>query len=239
MSVPAIEDQNSKRTRVTPTFTWLRDHGGPDWVAEFLHLADGITAPVTTGAVLSVRVGKERTVAASAARLAWLIRNCQPKTEALRAEFELRITSNPKRDAALAKLDAGITKGISKKLILEGCTHADCLIETEHAVIWIEGKRNDWLSPAIKWDVSRDQLARNLEAAWTLATAARKDWWLVICHEHGLMHHEEHLVHGYRQGTWSAGLPHLPVEVREQFRSKIGTLRWSRIFDHWPGARPA
>lgn len=58
--------------------------------------------------------------------------------------------------------------------------------------------------------VKRDQLARNLDAAWTLATAAAKDWWLVLCHEHRLKHREEHLIQRYRTGTWSAGLPHLP-----------------------------
>jgi hypothetical protein len=154
-------------------------------------------------------------------------------------EYQTRVIDHPKKDAALAMLDAGIASGIPPKLILEGRKHADALIETDHAFVWIEGKRNDWLSPAIKWDVSRDQLAWNLEAAWMLATDAGKDWWLVICHEYGLKHHEEQLVHGYRHGTWSAGLPHLPVDVRDQFRSKIGTLRWSRIFDRWPGARPA
>jgi hypothetical protein len=120
-------------------------------------------------------------------------------------------------------------------MILEGATYADCLIETERAVVWIEGKRNDWLSPATRWDVSRDQLARNLEAAWIVATGKGKDWWLVICHEDQLKHHEEHLIDGYRRGVWSAGLPHLSEEVRMQFCTKIGTLRWSRIFDQWPG----
>lgn len=240
MSVPAIEDQHSGRTRVTPTFTWLRDHGGRNWVTELLGLADGIAAPASAGRLLSLHVGEEREVPASPARLAWMIRNAHrlaPVDGRRWREYQTRVIDHPKKDAALVKLDAGITTGIPAQLILEGRTHADALIETEHAVVWIEGKRNDWLSPAISWDVSRDQLARNLEAAWMLATAAGKEWWLVICHEHGLKHHEEHLIHGYRHGTWSAGLPHLPVEVRGQFRSKIGTLRWSRIFDRWPGAR--
>lgn len=194
MSVPVEEDQHSGRTCVTPTFTWLRDHGGPDWVTEFLHIANGITAPTSAGSLVALHVGEEREVPASPARQAWMIRNAHrlaPIDGRRWREYQIRVIDNPKKDAALAKLDAGVTKGISRKLILEGCTHADCLIETEQAFVWIEGKRNDWLSPATKWDVSRDQLARNLEAAWLLATAARKDWWLVICHEHGLKHHEE------------------------------------------------
>lgn len=242
MSVPATEDQHSGRTRVTPTFTWLRDHGGPDWVTALLMLADGITAPATAGRVRSFHVGEEREVSASPARLAWMIRHAHrlaPLDGRRWHEYQTRVIDNPKRESALAKLDAGVTTGIPRKLILEGRTHADALIETEHAVVWVEGKRNDWLSPATKWDVSRDQLARNLEAAWMLATSAGKDWWLVICHEHELKHHEENLIGGYRHGTWSAGLPHLPADVRGQFCAKIGTLRWGQIFDRWPGARPA
>lgn len=207
-------------------------------MTEFLSLAEGIEAPAQVGALVSMHVGKEQTVSASPARLAWLIRNCQPKTAALRSEFETRVTSNPKREQALAKLDAGFGKGIHRDLILEGPTHADCLIETESAVVWIEGKRNDVLSRAIKWDKSRDQLARNLEATWRLGTEAGKDWWLVVCYEDRLKRHEEHLIEGYRSGRLAAGLPHLAQDVREQFRKKIGTLRWSQIFENWPGARP-
>jgi hypothetical protein len=44
------------------------------------------------------------------------------------------------------------------------------------AFVWIEGKRNDWLSPSIRWDVTRDRLARNLDAVWQLAEQARKDF---------------------------------------------------------------
>ena len=132
-------------------------------------------------------------------------------------------------------LDGGTSTGVFKQLILEGPTRADCLIECGSAFVWIEGKRNDWLSPGIKWDITRDQLARNLEAAWMLATAAEKDFWLVICHEHELKHHESALVEGYRSGRWSAGWPHLPMATRSLFREKIGTLTWAKILGHWPG----
>jgi hypothetical protein len=238
MAPIAREDQNSARTRVTPTFTWLRDHGDEDWAMTLLRLADGITVPSNVGRILSLEVGEERKVPPSPARLAWMIRNVHrlaPADGRQWQEYGSRVIENPARDEALRRLDAGIITGIPKKLVLEGDTHADCLIETEHALIWIEGKRNDWLSPSIKWDLSRDQLARNLEAAWMLATAGQKDYWLIVCHEHELKHHEEQLVRGYRLGTWWAGFPHLPLEVRDQFRLKIGTLRWSRVSERWPG----
>lgn len=96
-------------------------------------------------------------------------------------EYQTRVIQHPERESVLAKLDAGTSAGIPPKLRPEGNTHADRLNETEQAFVWVERKRNDWLSPATTWDVTRDQLARNLEAAWTLASAANKEWWLVIC----------------------------------------------------------
>lgn len=202
----AREDENSARTRVTPVFSWLRENGGVNWPTEFL-------------------------------RLAWMIRNAHrltPQDGRRWREYATRVINNPAKQKALALLDGGTSEGVPKPLILEGSTHADCLIECERAFVWIEGKRNDWLSPCIKWDVTRDQLARNLEAAWVLATAAEKDFWLVICHEHELKHHEAALAEGYRNGTWSAGWPHLSAETRSLFREKIGTLAWATIFRRWP-----
>jgi hypothetical protein len=43
---------------------------------------------------------------------------------------------------------------LPRKYVLEGPTHSDCLIECADAFIWIEGKRNDWLSTSIDWDLS-------------------------------------------------------------------------------------
>jgi hypothetical protein len=66
-------------------------------------------------------------------------------------------------------------EGHGRELIPEGPTPADCLIECEHAFIWIEGKRFDWLSPSTTWDVMRDQLARHVEAVWSLTQASNAD----------------------------------------------------------------
>jgi hypothetical protein len=87
-----------------------------------------------------------------------------------------------------------------QELVLEGSTSCDCLIECDQALIWIEGKRNDWLASSIKWDVSPDQLARNIEAVWSLAQAFGKDYAIIICHEHQLKFHEVALIDGYRRG---------------------------------------
>jgi hypothetical protein len=232
------DDQHSGRTRVSPVFRWLREHGDKDWVTELVRLADGIQMPDSVGAVVTLAVGKERIVEPSPARLAWMVRNAEklaPADGRQWREYRRRVIDNPRKEEALRRLDAGLADGIRKELKLEGGTHADCLIECERAFVWVEGKRNDWLSPSTRWDVTRDQLARNLEALWLVASESKKDFWLLICHEHDLKHHEQELVTGYRAGTWKAGFPHLTPDVRAIFQRKIGTVRWKTIVDHWLG----
>jgi len=165
-----------------------------------------------------------------------MIRNAHrltPKDGRRWKEYRRRVIENPERERALTMLDSGHIN-IPKELKLEGATHADCLLECTEAIIWIEGKRNDWLAPNIDWDITRDQLARNLDAALRYGQTLGKDFWLLICHEYDLKHHEQALVDGYRLGTWTAGFPHLPPDTRARFKQKIGTVRWQRIFQHWP-----
>jgi len=69
------DDERSGRTRGTPVFTWLREHGGPGWVTGLLRLADGIQVPDSVGEVISLSVDEEREVPPSPRRLALMIRN--------------------------------------------------------------------------------------------------------------------------------------------------------------------
>lgn len=251
---------NSKWSRVAPIFGWLCENGGPNWPSELLALCDNLHLPVgpgssrnghgprgrkkrvpsptfQSGEVLQVDLEKERRVKARPERLAWMIRNAHrlaPSNPKKSREIAKRVIDNPDRDDALQILDGGTRKGVPKKLILEGPTYADCLLECENLIIWIEGKRRDCLATATKWDLCRDQLARNLEAVWHLASEAGKEYCLLLCHEGPLKHHEEALVAGYRACTWSAGMPHLPPEVRRKLGQRLGTLPWARILAYWP-----
>ena len=229
-----MPDENSRRTRVEPICGWLRDHGGPDWPNRFLELVDGLTATVTVGPV--VKLEFERRIPPSTARLAWMIRNAErlaPRDGRLWREYQRRVIGNPRRGDALERLDRGERAGIDRLLVLEGKTAADGLVECERAVIWIEGKRNDWLEYSTKWDVTRDQLARNVEAAWLHSSSLGKDFVLVICHE-SLKHHEELLIDGYRGGTWSGGWPHIDIANRRMLGERIGTITWKQIGEEWP-----
>jgi hypothetical protein len=234
-----VPDKNSKRTRIEPIFSWLEQNGGLDWPTDLLKLADGIAVESNVGKSLAVRCREEKGVAPSPARLAWMIRNAHRLSPIDGRKYQIydRVFSHAQRDSALLQLDAGDATGISRELRLEGSTCCDCLIDCENTLIWVEGKRNDWLSPSIEYDVARDQLSRNLESVWLLAQKAHKDYWLLICYENVLKHHEECLIEGYRSGTWWGGWPHLHSSIRHQFRKKIGTVRWSKIAARWTELR--
>jgi hypothetical protein len=233
----ATDDQNSKRTRVEPVFDWLREHGGRDWPSQLLAQVHGLAVPVDCGPLVSLDYEREVRVAPSARRLAWMIRNAErlaPADGRKWREYQRRVIENPGREDALDRLDRGESQGIGRDLILEGKTAADCLIECEKAVIWVEGKRNDWLSCSTSWDLTRDQLARNTEAAWLHARRKDKESCLIVCHEHPLKYHEELLIDGYRRGTWSGGWPHLTPELRETLGARIGTVTWTTLSQAWP-----
>jgi hypothetical protein len=57
----------------------------------------------------------------------------------------------------------------------------DSLSPCSSSLFAIEGKRCDWLSPSTKWDSTRDQLARNVEAGWLLARKEGKDYRVLLC----------------------------------------------------------
>lgn len=241
--------ENSSITRVTPVFGWLERNADPAiWPYRLLQMASGFEVCVqNTGQLKSITVGKngkgEVEVPASCQRLAWMIRNADQLAPSPKKGKEYRrlldVRHHKGRDATLSALDAGQNPFRDKRLAelrLEGSTSADCLIDCETALIWIEGKRNDWLSPCIDWDVLRDQLARNVEAAWLLARCREPEvpFYFILCHERPLKHHERMLVEGYRQGTWSGGWLHLSQEERTNLAMRIGTLTWGEIVRAWP-----
>jgi hypothetical protein len=230
---------NSKITRVQPVFSWLRENGGTNWPDRFIGLAAGLTVTIKPGELRSMDLDQERQVAASPQRLAWMIRNADslaPSDGRKWEQLRERASDPQEIQAALERLEQEKSRGLGK-LILEGKTHADCFLECERALIWIEGKRFDWISPGTKWDLARDQIARNMEAIWLLANERNKDYCLVICHEHALKHHEKALIDGYRNCTWTAGWPHLSTDQRAEFAKRIGTVTWQRIVDAWPELR--
>jgi hypothetical protein len=232
-----ISSTNSRISRVQPVFSWLKANGGDEWPARLVQLAIGGAQVPACGSVSRVDLDPEAEVSPTPARLAWMIRNVNrlaPRDGRQWKSLRQRVTDSKAVQKALELLDAGSVRGVPPSLLLEGKTHADCLIECESAFIWIEGKRFDWLSPSTTWDVTRDQLARNVEAVWSIARASGKDYRLLICHEDPLKHHEVSLVDGYRRGTWAGGWPHIAEDQRREFATRIGIASWCAIANEWP-----
>ena len=227
---------NSKITRVQPVFSYLEKNGGSDRPARLVEMAHDVAKIDNCGAINAVYLNPERKVLATAERLIWMLENAgmlAPYDGRRWSELRKRLENRDAVRKAIESLKAG--KRRQTKFVLEGDTSADCLIECEHSLIWIEGKRFDWLAPHTTWDVSRDQLARNVEAAWSLACEAKKEYRVLICHEYPLKHHEDALLKGYRAGTWSAGWPHIPESERPELAKRIGTLTWGEITGKWSG----
>jgi len=230
----AMADENSKRTRVEPAFSFLEKVKDKSWPGKLMELA-GLGGLFDPRYFLRLHCRKEVQVPPSPARLAWMIENVDrliPADGRRWREVRKRILSDRKRrDRALSILKSGTTRGVPKRFLLEGETHADCLIECANALLWIEGKRNDWLSPSTTWDSSRDQLARNVEAAWLHARG--KEYCVILCHE-GLKHHEEELIRGYCSGRWTAGWPQIEAPLQREFARRIGTVTWKAMVRAWP-----
>ena len=231
---------NSRESRVIPTFSWLEAYGGVDWPQRLVDLAEGLEARPHCGQLVGLEFINERQVPPSNERLTWMLRNADrlTPTDGRRwRELASRIGNRAAVEAAISALEEGRREDVPDALVLEGPTHADCLIECDDAIVWVEGKRFDWLSLSTTWDVTRDQLARNTEAAWRLSQKAGKDFCVIVCHETTLKHHEMSLIEGYRQQTWAGGWPHVDSRIRSQFSQRLGTLRWSQIADEWPSMR--
>ena len=230
---------NSKVTRVQPIFNWLKKSKISDWAQILVDMSEGLNHKLKCGTVIDVVVNLEKTVPASPTRLAWMLRNAErlrPNSERSCEELKKRMANHVAVSAALSKLEkeTGVV-ALPRGLSLESSTHADCLIECEKVFIWIEGKRFDRLSFSTKWDKTRDQLARNLEAVQRLAQAEGKDYCLLICHEHDLNDREQKLVQGYRTGKLINGCPHISTEIRREFSQRIGMVMWQDIACKWTG----
>jgi hypothetical protein len=77
--------ENSRRTRVKPTFTWLKEEAGTDWPTRVVQLAEGLAVRIDRRRLISdgLHFEPERLVSPSTTRLAWLIRNVERLTRLL------------------------------------------------------------------------------------------------------------------------------------------------------------
>jgi hypothetical protein len=119
--------------------------------------------------------------------------------------------------AALAR--HGPTGSARKWWAFEGFTEADCLLRTDRLTLIVEGKRTESLAGDTEWLPKRNQLARNLEAAFNAG-------------EHGyvLLALEEELPELDVEKLVAGGCPHLDADVRSQVAGRfLGQRTWAEL----------
>jgi hypothetical protein len=194
------------------------------------------------------RLGKvfERVVPPPAAFLKWLLENPDrmqvddttnygATSESAREWRRKLFSSDPalRSDAqreGLARLAERGSAGSSHAWwAFEGFTNVDCCLITEHAVIFIEGKRMETVSASTRWFAQRSQLWRNVEAAAQFADA--KDFTVILAVEHP---HEGTGALVEAERTLNDSYPHLSPERRTDLsRHLLGFVSWPDIVERF------
>ncbi len=175
--------QDSTVTRVEPIFDELlaRDETGVSWLPRLLALPTrpGAITPCTPALPL-VRSGwgdAEIPLAPPRELLLWLVKNAtlvdalaHQKTSPLTREKRDRLLKHDPdtiRDALTRLTGAQVSD--RAWYVLEGCTWPDVYLETERALVVIEGKRTERAPTTYTtWMAIRHQMLRHLDCAWEL-----------------------------------------------------------------------
>jgi hypothetical protein len=112
-------------------------------------------------------------------------------------------------------------KAFQKWWAFEGRTSVDCYLETDEAIILIEGKRTESVAGKTFWYKSRDQLIRNIETAAQHASTKKKEFAVLLCAEDST---------NLAPQTFAWSLPHLtPTERTELQDHYLGCVTWEQI----------
>jgi hypothetical protein len=105
-------------------------------------------------------------------------------------------------------------------------TEVDCDLATDRLVLCIEGKRGERLQSATTWLARRNQVARNLEAAWRLA-GAKRAFAVLVCVEKT---NDPIADPAFVRDGMKAASPHLFAGEREALaHAYLGQLTWIEI----------
>lgn len=191
----------------------------------------------------------ERAVAPPSAFLEWLLRHPDRMQITDRKHFgasgasaqkwrrKLFATDARNRDQATAEgvkqLEEHGPEGSGEEWwAFEGFTHIDCCLVTETAVLFIDGKRTETVSPATRWFQARSQLWRNVEVAQQFAQG--KAFGVILAVEQdGKAALEE------ADATLKESYPHLTDEqTSELSRHLLGFVTWSHLAQEFMLAAP-
>ena len=241
---------DSSRTRVQPVFNELlkMDPSGSQWIGTLL---GPVSDKSPTANWISLNIGKLSSSAEdrfevkfppperflkwlldNPGRLSWPTEKGRPKrfgenTQLWREKLvgnHGRVAQAEAQKEALDQLERlGAVDSLRKWWAFEGFTTVDCVLETDKALLFIEGKRKDTLSPSTEWFEGRNQLLRNLE---TCSEAARgKEFGVLLIAE------TDPSLNLTKQMA-EMGLPHLRDNERSDLSERfLGVVLWRNLCD--------
>ena len=249
-------EKDSSLTRVQPVFTSALAHDptGDSWLPQLLAAGRGGDLPERLldkpGRLTAETVAKsaskkaelrcfEYQVPPDRRLLSWCIDN----PEALSAPA----LSDPPTDAEVKRRSLICDEPLGSRAVLQQLTRAavatepigqpawwrferatevDCVLATDRLVLCIEGKRDERLSQRTEWLRGRNQVARNLEAAWRLAGGARAFAVLVCVEKKGDPLAEPAFV---RDSLDLASAHLFPAEREALSRAYLGEASWEDV----------
>ena len=182
-------EYDSSRTRVVPVFSALmdRDPTGRSWLPVLLKLGSrcsGRIEGVDPGSLISGHQrwwgDNELRVDPPKALLRWLFQNLkEPASERLWGDGETK--RNRERLVAQDSTTIGealhlLEQGFKPRVryVLEGQSRPDAYLETESAILVVEGKRTERVpTTTTTWMPRRSQMLRHLDAAWEVRKGKR------------------------------------------------------------------
>jgi hypothetical protein len=239
--------RNSTRTRVTPVFEQLVRLDAAMWWPRLMALPERpgttTTRTATPPLVGPVLFGdREKVLAPPTELLRYLIRHperlCRPPPHGTtsatsRAKRDELLSDQPERvqAEALLLLENGVRSGWH---VLEGASKPDVFIETDDAVVVIEGKRTEPdATTTTTWMEGRDQMLRHIDCAWEIR-GNRRVYGFFIVESDGIADVPSHwqgvCTSTIVDQTLRDSLPHRSEAERLAIASAfLGATTWSRV----------
>ncbi len=253
---------DSSRTRVVPVFDGLmsQDSTGKSWLVPLLRLgsmADQRGVPHDLGSLVANHPRwwgrKERRLAPPLSLLGWLISNVTAESverSSSRPEVKLRRQALAQRDEATRQEALQLlAKGCTGRnwYTLEGQSSPDAFLETDRAVIVVEGKRTErTCTEKTTFMGRRSQMLRHMDAASEIANGRRVLGVLIVesAADESLQPSEFWRLQAKNQveePLLAASLPHRsPAEQAAIASGFVGVATWRAVCEKfglpWPPA---
>jgi hypothetical protein len=242
---------DSSMTRVTPVFNcmWDADPSGSSWLMPLLAL--GSYSPqrlnFDPGQLTSPQTrcwgDKERRLNPPRSLLFWLVNNAsRPSSETLwggpetRKKREKLVERDPATIAEAHRLLCSQAKpGVW--YVLEGRSAPDVFLETEYAIIVVEGKRTERSATSVTtWMPKRSQMLRHMDAAYEIRADKRVLGLMIVEGEGGAdavnvtAHWNNQARDQVLDQTLQDSLPHRSPKERAQIAAGfLGVTTWQRV----------